>query len=272
MINLLKYELKKRKSTLILGAIILIAIEGLTLYLLNKKDEYVIFAFILMVLMLVGVVFLVFLDVAVQYYNDFKKAQGTLLFLTPNSGRKVVGSKMLFGALELFAGLGIFVLFAWITNTVAVNLGHAGVGPQIREFIDVIGYGYGESNTGLVITGFLALVFLQYLASQSVAISSITLGRTILSRNSYNWLWAILIFFVVNIAIQTINSFIVFGVGMSDGLFSSTYFISGEQAEASLDVAKNLSKYFIIGGVQYIFWIVVSFFLSSMLLNKKIDI
>jgi len=270
MLKLLKYELKKRKSTLIVGAIALAVAEGLVLYFLNRQGDYVIFSIILMFLMAFGVILLAFLDVAVQYYNDFKKSQGTLLFLTPNSGYKIVGSKMIFGALELLVGLGIVVIFAWITNTVAINLGYSGVTRQIREFKEVMALVFGDTGMWFAVVGFFLLVFLQYTASQSVAVSSITLGRTMLSRNSYNWLWAVLIFIGVNIGIQTINSLILVGIGMGDGLFNSTYTITN--ASEAAEMVSQVTKYLIVGGVQYIFWIVTSFFVSSTLLNKKVDL
>ena len=276
MLNLLKYELKKRKSILIVGTIILLAAEGLSLYLVNKGVEYAHLAAVLMGLMFFGVILVVFLDVATQYYSDFKKSQGTLLFLTPNNGYKIVGSKMIFGALELLVGLGIVVLLSWITNSAAVNLGYTGISPMLQSFSKLIASQFGEHNTTLVIAGFVFLVFLQYTTSQSIAVSSITLGRTIMSRNSYNWLWAVLLFIGVNVIIQTINGGILGFVGMQDGLFSMTFNGSSAAGEFSGEMNQNLTegiyKYLIIGGVQYIFWIVVSFFGSSLLLNKKIDV
>jgi len=242
----------------------------LALYFLNKQGDYAVFTIILMFMMAFGVLLLTFLDVAVQYYNDFKKSQGTLLFLTPNSGYKIIGSKMIFGALELLTGLGLVVICVWITNTVAANLGYAGITTQINEFKEVMALVFGETGMWFAAVGFILLVFLQYTASQSVAISSITLGRTMLSRNSYNWLWAVLIFIGVNIGIQTINSLILVLIGMGDGLFNSEFIITN--AEEAAEIVKKVTKYLIVGGAQYIFWIATSFFVSSTLLNKRIDL
>lgn len=268
MFNLLKYELKKRKNTLIIGVIALIAAEVLTLYQLRKENITIVF--VLMGLMLAGTVLLAFLDVAINYYSDFKKSQGTLLFLTPNSGYKIVGSKMIFGAIELLSGVLLVALFMWLTNSLAVNLGYDGIGPQIEQLREMINYAVGSQNIWWVTTGFVFLVYLQYLASQSVAVSSITLGRTIMSRNSYNWLWAVLLFICVNIAIQSINGGILVLIGMKDGVLGTSYTITN--AEQAAEVLSKVSKYLIIGGTQYLFWIVTSFFASSTLLNKKIDI
>lgn len=270
MLKLMKYELKKRKKSLIVGAIALIVAEGLALYFLNKQGDYVVFTILLMGLMLAGAVFLTFIDVAANYYNDFKKSQGTLLFLTPNSGRKIVGSKMLFGAIELLVGLLIVSLFTWLTNSIAVNLGYAGIGPQIAQFRELLNYSVGTQNIWWVIAGFSFLIFLQYMAMQSIAVSSITIGRTIMSRNSYNWLWAVLLFIGVYIGIQTINGTILVLMGMNDGLLN--FSVDVESVEDAAEIVKMLYKYLIAGGLQYLFWIITAFVVSSTLLNKKIDI
>ena len=265
MLNLLKYELKKRKSTLIVGAIALIALEALTLYNLSK--DKVILAMILSVLMVVGAVLIAFLDTAVQYFNDFKKAQGTLLFLTPNKGSKIVGSKMIFGALELLAGMVIVVLSIYVSNRYAVSMGYEGIGPQITSVIAELELSFGAGSTWWIATGFLIIVFLQYASSQSVAILSVTLGRTILSRSSYNWLWAVIIFIGTSFAIQTVNSVILLSIGLGDGWLQEIM-MNGDVVNSTLDV----TKFLIIGAIEYAAWIAVAFFASSIMLNKKIDI
>ena len=64
----------------------------------------------------------------------------TLLFLTPNSGYKIVGSKMAFGAMELFAGIAVNVLLVWITNSVALSKGYEGLGQQLQLLIERLKY------------------------------------------------------------------------------------------------------------------------------------
>jgi len=265
MINLLKYEFKKRKTTIIVGAIVLSAMECLALYLVNKDN--IILATLLMFAMLITAIMMAFFDVATQYYNDFKKAQGTLLFLTPNKGNKIVGSKMIFGALELISGLLIVLLFAYITNSAVIKMGYEGAGPIIQQNISMLDISFGESNTWWIMTGFIFLVFLQYFTGQAVAILSITLGRTILSRNSYNWLWAVLLFIGTNIAIQTVNSIVLLVVGLGEGWFKEIL-MYGNVVNATIDI----SKFLIIGGAEYLIWTVIAFFASSVMLNKKVDI
>lgn len=265
MLKLLKYELKKRKNTLIIGLIALVTLELLALYNLNKEN--VIFAVIFMVAQLVTAICLTFFDVAINYYNDFKKAQGTLLFLTPNKGSKIVGSKMLFGAMELIVGILIFVVFAIITNSVAVNMGYEGIEPIINSNIATLDVSFGTSNTWWIMTGFMFLVFLQYLTGQAMAVMSVTLGRTVLSRNRYNFLWAVLIFLGTNFVIQTINSFVLLAVGLGEGWFMEILQY-GDVVNATVDV----SMFLIIGGVLYIVWTAVAFVASSVMLNKRIDI
>ena len=271
MLKLLKYELKKRANSLITFAIILCAADGLAIYLISKGKPYMQLGIFVIGLMFFSAVLMAFLDVATQYYNDFKKSQGTLLFLTPNNGYKIVGSKMIFGALELFTGMGLVILLGWIANVFAVSRGYEGIVPKVAQLKEMLAIVYGSENIWLVVTGFFFLVFLQYFTTQSIAISSITLGRTILSKNQYNWLYAVLIFLGVIFAVQFLNGAILVLSGMGQGLFD-TYTISGPDARMNVEISKSLIKIITIAGIEYVFWIVASFFVSSTLLNKKIDI
>ena len=267
MLKLLKYELKKRKTILLISIILLAAAEYFAIHQIMKGSGHAQFGAIINVLMFIGVILIVFLDVVVQYYNDFKKSQGTLLFLTPNSGYKIVSSKMIFGALELLTGIAVTVLFAWLTNAVALSKGFEGIGPTLNTIRELLGASVGEANIWWVFGGFLFLIFLQYFASQSIAVTSITLGRTILSKNNYNWFWAVLFFFVVSIVVQTVNGTLIILLGYEDGLFANSITFGSETA-----VNINISKYLIAGGIEYIVWIGLSFFVSGLLLNKKVDI
>lgn len=267
MLKLLKYEFKRRKRTLIAGGIALVVAEGFAIYLLYKQNGFESLSAVIMGLMLAGAIVLTFLDVVLNYYADFKKVQGTMLFLTPKSGREIVGSKMIFAAIELLTSISLVLILSVLTNTLAVNLGYEGVLPAINEIKDILSMGVGSSNLWWIITGFAFLLFLQYLASQSIAISSITVGRTLLSRNSYNWLWAILLFIGINIGVQTINGVVIGLIGLGDGLLDSANYMSEE-----FDATINITKYLVVGALQYLAWIVISFFVSSRLLNKRIDI
>jgi len=267
MFKLLKYEFNKRKSLLLISLIILAAAEILAIYQVTKDSSSPVFGAIINIVMFIAVLLIVFIDVVVQYFNDFKKSQGTLLFLIPNSGYKIVGSKMLFGAAELLAGLSLALLFAWVTNSFAVAEGYEGIGPQIQSFKNTLSLGIGTANTWWVVAGFLFLVFLQYFASQSIAVTSITLGRTILSKNSYNWFWAVLFFVVASIVVQTVNGMLVILIGLEDGIFSNSF-----SFDSQAETAVNITKYLILGGVEYLFWIGASFFVSGTLLTKKVDI
>ncbi|MBN2879145.1 MAG: hypothetical protein JXN65_05880 [Clostridia bacterium] len=267
MFKLLKHEFKKRKSLLLIALIILSTAEILAIYQVTKSNSSPVFGAIINIVMFIGVLLIVFVDVVVQYFNDFKKSQGTLLFLSPNSGYKIVGSKMLFGAAELLAGLSLALLFSWITNSFAVAEGYEGIGPQIQLLKESLNMSVGSANTWWVVAGFLFLIFLQYFASQSIAVTSITLGRTILSKNSYNWFWAVLFFVMVSIVVQTVNGMLVLLIGLEDGIFSNSF-----SFDSQTETAVNFTKYLILGGIEYLFWIAASFLVSGTLLTKKVDI
>ena len=74
-------------------------------------------------------------------------------------------------------------------------------------------------------------------------------------------------FIVVSIGVQTVNGMLILMIGMEDGLFTNSLTL-GSQYDATI----NITKYLITGGIEYIIWIGLSFFVSGLLLNKKVDI
>lgn len=265
MLKLMKYEFARRKRTVLTILLVLVLMEALSIFFLYRKGQWEIGSTMLMFAMFIGVILFVFLESAINYYADFKKSQGTMLFLTPSKGNWIIGSKMLYAAIELLAGMLLVIGFTALTNALAVGAGYTGLQPYMDEFTTIMMSTFGGTSWLGIMIGFLFLVFLQYFASISIAITSVTIGRTLLSRNSYNMLLAIVFYFGVSIVIQFINSMVLLVIGLTDGLW-------GQVFSGAADITVNMSKYIIAGGIQYALWIVVAYFVSSKLVSRRVDI
>ena len=79
-------------------------------------------------------------------------------------------------------------------------------------------------------------------------------------------------FLGVTFVIQLLNGMVLLLAGMSQGLFETYTINGGEVGGMNVEISRSLIKIIALSGIEYIFWIVVSFFASSTILNKKIDI
>ena len=118
MMKLLKYELIRKKklylATLyVFTALTILAATG------QPKMDIDHFWYVLVIAssatMFAGFVLLPIIINTANYYNDYKKTNGYMMFLTPSSGAKILGSKILCAAIDalgslIYIGLFIFVL------------------------------------------------------------------------------------------------------------------------------------------------------------------
>lgn len=117
MLNLIKYEFIRKSKlmgiflavVLILNAVLLIKLQTCTI-----SAEEQMMAMGVFYTALIGVFFVLYIvDVTAMYSRDLDQKTGYMFFLTPNSGYKILGSKIAVGILEGFAFLLIyFLLFA----------------------------------------------------------------------------------------------------------------------------------------------------------------
>ncbi|MDA3847147.1 MAG: hypothetical protein PF505_11495 [Vallitaleaceae bacterium] len=95
MLNLLKYEFLRRKNVLAITGIFMVIAEIIILLGINKRGALLGVAIVLILLMIIGVTVLIFAEAIRSYSTDLNQKQGYMLFMTPNSGYKILGSKMI---------------------------------------------------------------------------------------------------------------------------------------------------------------------------------
>ena len=108
MKNLMKYEFRNTWGTklIILGLTVFLEVVFLAALFLNKEDITGLSAMLLTLLAIFGIMF-VGIQSVITLHRDMNTKQSYMLFMTPNSSYKILGSKMLENGLSLIAA-GVF--------------------------------------------------------------------------------------------------------------------------------------------------------------------
>ena len=269
--KLMKYELFRRSKLLITILIVLVFMEGAAIYGLYRGDSWLVLFFI----MLVGMAFAAFvfplIDIVTNYYSDFKNTHGYMLFLTPQSGYSIIGSKALFALIELLAAVALVSGF-YIANLNLVGaFGYTDEAALVRMVIQKIPHMLGTSTAGIITLGITSAI-LQYFNTIMLAIFAVTLTKTLLSQKSFNWLIALLLYFALAMGIQTVNGLAMSVFGFAKDMISFSQDASAMNIELGDPIKLNIIKYIVISMGLYVVWIGAAFTGSSMLLNRRVDL
>jgi hypothetical protein len=262
--KLMKYELFRRSKLLVTILLVLVFMEVAAVFGLYMGNDWLILFF----LMLFGMAFAAFvvplIDAVANYYSDFKNTHGYMLFLTPSSGYQIVGSKALFALIEFIAAAALVAGFYVANFYLAKAFGYNDVALMISSALGQIPEIFGASTAGIITLGIITAI-LQYSNVMMLAITALTIAKTLLSQKSFNWLIALLLFFVLSMCTQAVNGLVVFtGVGFGGSILRQT---------VSSDVpAMNITRYLLTSMVLYIVWISAGYVSSSLLLNKRVDL
>lgn len=255
MSKLMKYELLRRKPLLIGGALSMLFVEGLALLGIHLNGGWNALAIVMTVLLVVGGLILAFLDGVTRLYSDFKQKHGYMIFMTPQSGYKIIWAKTIFGVLEVLAA-GLIITGCAALSVSAVDSLHNGI---VSNFFAALGI-----STGMVVgAGFLGLF--QLMAQLSIAFLAVTVSRSFMQSNSYSWLIALLMYFALALGVNVVDSVLL----VAFGLVGDTLQIA---SDAALIGSGILGKYFVIGAVTYSVWFVACTVISGRLVRRGIDL
>lgn len=186
MLNLIKYEYIK-KSKLIAIVIICIVLANLLIGI-----KYGAQGCFLYLGLLSSVLFLLFsIDVIIMYSKDINNISGYMIFMTPNSGYTILGSKIITAISE---GLLMLVFYNILVFANFVILGIPGV-ESLSQFFNkalFMGFNFGH----ILVVLFLLLVYaIQFILT---IYTSITLRKSILANIKFKGLFSFLIFIAIN--------------------------------------------------------------------------
>lgn len=280
MLNLMKYEIDRRKKAVIIFMAIVVVVQGLILFGLYRDGGWPVLSAVTAILLTIGTYLFVLFDSIRTYYSDLNSSEGYMLFLTPNSGYKIIASKLIIAFIELMLFVMVAVAFIILDYVVIKHL-FIDTGPAyIREiFYDLADF-YKALIPGIgQIFVFSFSTILQWFNVIMMAILAITLTKTLLSNKKYSWLISLGIFIAINVALQ----FLSMAVISSFGFYKDIMNLARMQVQVNLEgasltvgtypsIGNLIFKYTAIMTVLYAIYVSVFYAISGWLLDKRIDL
>lgn len=262
MIKLLKYELIRKKKVYIITLCIFAVLTLLVAFGIPRLDSnYWVLITTLAALILVvgGVLFPIIINTA-KYYSEYKNRSGYMMFLTPNSGSKIFGSKMLAAIIDT---LGIFILlglFGLISYSVADA--NYSLAPHISRFWTEVHQQFPGINAGTIIAVGVIAAIVQNINTIILALFSITVSKTLLAHKSINWFIPLIMFFVISWVEQMVSTTII----------AATNFTSFKELISNNSTNIDLTLVLIMAiGISIVFATAYTI-ISSRLITKKLDL
>jgi ABC-2 type transport system permease protein len=263
--KLLKYELLRRKGPLTAFAVIFIVLEGLLLFGLFKGDAWIGLSIFMTILLIGGTYVFVLLDPKISFYSDIKNKHGYMLFLTPVNGYQIVGSKALFGFIQMFVAGAILFLTFVLNSKLTTHLYFTGT--EIESLWNRISHDFKDflPTLGQIIQ-FLVMVLLQWFNVIMMGIFAITLNKTIFSDNRHSFLLSLLMYVFLYVIIQTVTVAILAPFGLFGDM------LRVQTSNGSIQGSLNVGKYTTLGMILNAFYILLFYFLSGRFLHKRVDL
>lgn len=264
--KLMKYEVYRRKTTILAYIILFAVAELLILFGLYKGDSWIALSVVMTILIIGGTYVYALVDTIASYYSDLKNKHGYMLFLTPVSGYQIIGSKALFGLLQLFVTVVLMFLAMFLNYRVAIHLYFTGtefeeLWRQLMEGFKVIAPHIGQ------LIQFLLIVLLQWFTIIMMGILAVTLSKTIFSNSKHSFLFSLLIYILLSVITQTISVSVLAPFGLFGDMIN-IQIVDNTIVQSSIEIG----RYFTIGIVLYSVYISLFYFLSGRFLHKRIDL
>lgn len=199
MLKLIKYEFIK-KSKLLLILLISAILANIGLVLAYGTEVILIFLSVAPVILVVLYLF----ELIMTYSEDLNKKTGYMLFMTPNSGYKILGSKLITIFLEGILLLTSYFIFS-VVNLSVMAYKKAGdfsfIGDAMREIVDA--FNKLLSGTLGINIGDLGLIFILLLTVSIIFVltvyTAITIRKSIFSNAKFGGVLSFVIFVILNI-------------------------------------------------------------------------
>lgn len=186
MLKLMKYELRKMRTTLLVLLGLLVALEaGFLIGYHTNKSALMAPCLTLIALMAFVVYGYILVAGIVSYSRELREKTGYLVFMVPVSPLGVVLSKLVFTALAALCATALFGLFAWYDLRLLAR--YSSFDPQLLEQINnMLRLGLGPNASVQQIArsaGFTVLTWLiEITLTMCTAYLSITLSATLLGN------------------------------------------------------------------------------------------
>jgi hypothetical protein len=279
MLNLIKYEIDRRRKAILTFLAIVIVVQSLIIFGFYRGGGWIALSVFSIVLITISVYLFMIFDGIRTYYSDLNRSEGYMLFLTPNSGYKIIASKLVVNFFELvlfvFAAVVMLLLDYFIIKNLFIDSGSV----ELKQFF----YALAEANKDVIPSiGHIFLYFfttaIQWFNIIVMAILAITLTKTILSNTRYSWLISIGLYIAISIGIQFLSMGVTAAFGIYSDIKTLINFVVrvGPEQQFSIEPMPTIGdvvyKYTAVMTALYIIYISVFYYLSGWLLDKRIDL
>lgn len=192
MFNLIKYEFL-RKYKLILMTVVSALIINLFLLTRGVSGSSIFLVFFPLILSILYIS-----DIIRMYGDDLNKKSGYMLFMTPNSGYKIIVSKLITAVFEGLAILLLYFVFILLNGAYIIYVSGDYINfDEVFRAINMLLSGSLGFNLGHVFALlFTALVFI--IGFIVTAYTAMTIRKSIFSENKFGGLLSFIIFIGLN--------------------------------------------------------------------------
>ncbi|WP_066496749.1 hypothetical protein [Abyssisolibacter fermentans] len=201
MSKLLKYEFIKKYKTLLVSMIILGILELICVVFINKSlDKAGLGSLLFFLVGFAGLIFLL-VDNINTYKGDLFKKSGYMLFLTPNNGYKILGSKVLTALIENIVGLIIYFLLGVLNLKLLLNLYTDSGIIDLGDFSFNLSIGFNDILNVFFICLLIILVWFNFMLSIYLAM---TIYKSVLSNVKHGGLISFVLFLIINYIVSIV--------------------------------------------------------------------
>lgn len=232
MWKLLKVEFRRARTAMLA----LLGVAGVleiyfcaALFMMEEHPEHLIISVALLALAAYGALLFVLIRGVTSYSSEMKAKSAYLLFMTPNSGYKIMASKYLYTFVNGLL-MGAICAALAVLDTVLMLTKQRGWSDMLDFFNRVLNLqGVQTGQIALAVLFYLVLVVLSLLAFFAVAYFAITLSHTLLRDKKGRSLVAVLVFVGLNVALTKVQGLLpnpvdqlVFTVTEVEGNYGTT--------------------------------------------------
>lgn len=254
MLKLVKYEIRKSLTGIMVMSGILIALE--MYYIISvvmKNEDHTVTSLALFFVGAMVAYFYTFYFGIATYSKELKSKTGYLTFMSPVSSFSIIGAKLLATFVIGIIFLGIIIIFTSVNIPLLKN-----IFPEIRivsELMKLISENIGFSTSQLILGVIVSVAdfLISFYATISVAYMAITLSSTLLQNKKYKGVVSVIFFFIITFIIQKIFSF-----------FPNIYDEITNMGQVVISVIPSLVYYLIIA--------IAAIFVSGKFLDKKVSL
>ncbi|MBQ8202524.1 MAG: hypothetical protein IJZ74_12240 [Clostridia bacterium] len=206
MLKLIKYEFRKALTAMLVLLGITAGIEAYFLIAMHMENAmHLMISIVMLMCCTYAVAIYVFIRGVTTYSAEMKNRSAYLIFMTPNSGLKIMGSKYLYTFVNGVLFAGVYALLAYLD--IVMILKEAGeyesFAAELNEFL--LSYGLHMDQLGLAVLIIVLDIFLSLLSFFAIAYLAITLSHTLFRDKKWRGAAALGIFFLLNWGVRELT-------------------------------------------------------------------